>query len=164
VKTIISLRSLAYISLRSTFSGTSSYCKFGIIAKPIVDVMNEALYSNRLKVLHNLSPYLEYYEDPEILPDDLPFTEASLLLFDIPLYNDCIVNLYINNYISICLNKVIDGVHEAKRLFNIITNTFNLFFSSTIDNIPKKLKRKIALLLWKLKEEGTVSKIKKVLG
>ena len=98
------------------------------------------------------------------MPKDVPFKLVLPLLFNVPLYNNRIVDLYVNDYISIYLNKVHNGIHKAKKLFNVITNTFNLFFSSTIDHIPNKLKRKIAISLCKLKGEGIASEIKKVLG
>ena len=76
--------------------------------------MNKALHSTRLKALYNPSPYLEYYEDLEILTNNLLFTAAFPLLFDILLYNDRIVDLCIDDYASICLDKVTDRVHEAR--------------------------------------------------
>jgi len=63
---------------------------------------------------------------------------------------DRFIDLYIDNFISICLDKLVDGIHEAITCFNIITNVFDLFFALKIDSLPKNLKRKVALLLRKL--------------
>ena len=106
IKTIITLSNIVYISLRSTFGRTSSYYKFGVLAEPIANIMNKALYSNRLQALYQSSPYSEYYEEPEILHSNIPFKPAHPFLFDILLYNDRTVDLYVDDYISICLDKV----------------------------------------------------------
>jgi len=46
----------------------------------------------------------------------------------------------------------------------MVTNAFDLFFSSTIDKLPNRLKQKVALSLRKLKGEEAPSEIKKTLG
>ena len=63
-----------------------------------------------------------------------------------------------------CLDTVVNEIHEAMTYFNIITNTFNVFFSSIIHNILNSIKRKVVLSLYMLQEEGTPVKIKKTLG
>ena len=88
----------------------------------------------------------------------------ELLLFDIPTNINRFVNLYIDNFINICLDKIVDGIYEATRYFNIITNIFNLFFSNVITKLLNKVKRKIAIFLRKLKGKRTPSESKKVLG
>jgi len=62
------------------------------------------------------------------------------------------------------LDRVIEEIHEATTLFNIVTNCFDMFFSNLVDNILNNMKRKVALLLRKLKGKGIPSKVKKVLG
>ena len=44
-----------------------------------------------------------------MLLNSIPFTIAPDLLFLIATYKDCFVNLYIDDFINICLNKTVDG-------------------------------------------------------
>ena len=51
LQTIITLGTLAFIFLRSTFGGKSSCSNFSLLAEPMANVMNEALYTNHLQAL-----------------------------------------------------------------------------------------------------------------
>ena len=143
---IIVLGSLVFISLYSTFSGTFSCSKFGILVKLMVNIMNKVLYINRLSALYQ-KLVLKYYKEPKTLDKGILFAEALLLLFYIPIYNNYMVDLHMDILISLGLDIIVDSMHKVTHIFNIITNIFNLFFSSTIDHIPNKLKRKIIISL-----------------
>ena len=65
---------------------------------------------------------------------------------------------------DICLDKEKDRIHEATTYFNVITNTFNIFFSSMIDKILNRVRRKMALSIRKFQGKGIPTKIKKTLG
>ena len=113
IKIIISFEALANISLRSTFGGKSSYSNFSLLTEPMVDLINESLNIGRLSALYSTSKYIKYHEALQLLPDSIPFTAASDLLFLIATYKDRFVDLYIDNFINVCLNKIVDGIHEA---------------------------------------------------
>ena len=74
------------------------------------------------------------------------------------------IDLYVEGYIGICLDKIKNGIHETITIFNVVTNYFNIFYSNLIDNILNDMKRKVAILLRKLKGKRMPSKVKKVLG
>ena len=82
-KTIITLRSLAFISLQSTFSKKSSCSNFSLLAEPMADLMNEALNTSYLSALLEDSLYSEFYENPSLLDKSIHFEEALKLLFPI---------------------------------------------------------------------------------
>ena len=90
--------------------------------------MNEALNTSHLSALLNNSPYSEYYNPLELLDSSIPFTEAPKLLFHIPTSNSYLIDLYADDFIRVCLNKVINRYYEVNRCFNIIINTFDLIF------------------------------------
>jgi len=94
----------------------------------MADIMNEAINIRRLSGLSETSSYIDYHNLPSILPDDIPFATTSTFLFLIPIYNRAKVDLYVEDYINICLHKVTNRVHKATKYFNIITNTFDLFY------------------------------------
>ena len=129
-----------------------------------MDIMNEALHFNRMQALHQTSPCIDLHDPPEILDLSIPFAAAPPLLFNIPTHNDRMVDLYVDDYINVCLDKTRDGVHEATTYFNVITNVFEIFYSNTVSFILNELKRKVALLLRKLQGEGIPDEVKKVLG
>ena len=162
IKMIITFRSLAYISLQSTFSGKLSYSNFSLLAKPMCDVMNKVLNTNRLAQLSTTSPCIDYHDKPILLPDSIPFAKAPDLLFPIALNNEYFVDLYIDGYINICLDRKIRELHESTRCFNIITNMFDIFFSRSL-KIPNGLKQSYTLLLRKLHGERTPAEVKKLL-
>jgi len=164
LKTIVTLGSLAYISIRSTFGGKSSCSIFSLLAELMYDLMNKIFNTNRLSALHLSLSYIDYHEEPIKFSSEISFTPAEPLLFDIPTNNNRFVNLYADNFINIYLNKIVDRIHEATRCFNIITNLFDLFFSNVITKLSNKVKQKIAISLRNLKGEGTLSELKKVLG
>ena len=126
--------------------------------------MNESLNSNYLSSLHQLSFYSSYYEPPEIIYESVSYTSSPLLLFLIDTKQDHSINLYTNNFICICLDTIKNGIHKVTIYYNIITNTFNLFFKCLTSSIPNNLIRKCALSLQKLSREGTPTEIKKILG
>jgi len=130
----------------------------------MADLMNKAFATNRLTALHSTSQYISYHELPIILSPETPFAKADELLFEIPTLKDRFVDLYVDHFIAICLDKIVNGIHEATTCFNIIINMFDIFFTSRIESLLKKLKRKVALSLWKLQGEGTPSETKKILG
>ena len=163
-KIIITLGAIAFISLRSIFGSKSSYGNFSVIAELMADIMNEAINTGRLADLSKTSSYIDYYDLPSILSNDIPFATAPTLLFPIPTYNGATVDLCIDDYINICLHRVTNGVHEATKCFNIITNTFDLFYKRVIGNMPNKLKRSYALSLRKLRGERSLAESKKILG
>ena len=134
-KTIITYGLLAFISLRLTFRGKSSCCNFSVLVEPMADIMNEALYTNWLQALHSPSPYLEFYKKQIILPSDIPFAPSTPLLFEINTKKDRFVDLYIDDYVNICLDKIRNSQHEATSYFNVITNTFDLFFNKVTENL-----------------------------
>ena len=105
----------------------------------MVDIMNKALYTNHLQLLYDTSRYITLHNSLDILPPDKLFSSASKLLFDIPTIKDRMINLYIDNFIEICLDKIIDRVHEAKTIFNIVMSIFDMFFTLIINKIPNKL-------------------------
>ena len=109
--------------------------------------MNKELNTNYLSTLCKTSNYISFYDPPILFDSHIPFSKADELLFDIPTMNDKLINLYINNFIGVCLNMIVDGVYEVITCFNIVTNTFDLFFSLVVDNLSNSLKRKVALSL-----------------
>jgi len=86
------------------------------------------------------------------------------LLFNISTINNKFLDLYVDDFISICLDTVVNRIYDTTTYFNVITNTFGIFFSSIINNILNGIKRKVALSLYKLQEEGTLVEVKKALG
>ena len=82
---------------------------------------------NRLNVLLRDSYYLEFYEWPELIDNNIPFTKALNLLFLIPTNREKFINLYVDNLIATYLCKTIDSTHESTSYFNIITNISDLF-------------------------------------
>jgi len=129
----------------------------------MANLINKTFSTNRLQALYNTSQYIKYYKPLILLPPKTPFAKANNLLFDIPIMKDRFINLYVDNFISICLDKLVNSIHKATTCFNIITNVFNLFFTSKIDSLPENLKRKVALLLRKLQSEETSLETKKIL-
>jgi hypothetical protein len=113
----------------------------------MADVMNEALKSNRLQALYSTSKYSTYHEEPKTLDPNIPFESTKPLLFDILTPNERIVDLHVDNFITLCLDRTTKGIHEATRIFNVVTNTFDLFFTNTLDNLPNNVKRNTALSL-----------------
>jgi len=97
-----------------------------------VDTINEAFGTKRLSGSYSNSFYHNYYTNPIILLFNISFTPALELLFLISLNNDRFVDIYVNNFMNIYLNKTIDRLYEAKRYFNIITNIFDIFFKRAI--------------------------------
>jgi len=94
----------------------------------MADLMNKALNTSHLSALSNNSFYLEYYNAPILLDQDIPFEEAPKLLFSIPTNKGRLIDLHVDNFISICLDKVIDDYYQAKQCFDVVTNTFDLVF------------------------------------
>jgi len=68
-----------------------------------------------------------------------------------------------DDFITLCLDRTTKVIYELIRIFKIVRNTFDLFFTNTLDNLPNSIKRNIALSLWKLKGEGMALEMKKVL-
>ena len=105
----------------------------------MVDIMNKTLYTNHLQSLYDTSRYITLYNSLDILPPDKLFSSASRLLFDILTIKDRISYLYVDNFIEICLDKIIDRVHEAKTMFNIVMSIFDMFFTPINNKISNKL-------------------------
>ena len=161
LKMITSLEILNFISIRSIFGGKSSYSNFSLITESIADVINKAFNSNYLQALHSPSNYLWYHDTPSILPSSLPFARANELLFNILIMNNKFIDLYVDDFISICLDIVVNGIYEVTTCFNVITNTFDIIFSSIISNILNDVKQKAVLSLCKLQSEGTPTNVKR---
>jgi len=160
-KTIITFGATAYISLHSTYRGKSSCRNFSLIAEPIADIMNEAINNNRLAILSETSEYIAYYDAPSLLLDNIPFNSALDLLFPIPTHRDAYVNLHVDDYINTYLHRITNRIHNATRCFNIITNTFNLFYKQVIENMPNRQIWSCALSIRKLCSEGSSAETKK---
>jgi len=62
------------------------------------------------------------------------------------------------------LDKTINGHYEAKRCFNIVTNTFDLVFKRIGQKLPNNIKRLCTLSIYKLKGKESLSETKKILG
>ena len=129
----------------------------------MADVINKALKTNRLQALYSTSKYSIYYEELKTLDLKILFESAKPLLFNILTLNNRIVDLYIDDFITSYLDRTTKGIYELTRIFKIVRNTFDLFFTNTLDNLPNSIKRNIALSLWKLKGEGMALEMKKVL-
>ena len=91
LRMIITLGSLVFISLRSTFGGKSLCSNFSLIAEPMANLMNEVLNTNHLQALHSTSNYIQYHDPPILLDSNIPFTPADEPLFEIPTLNDRLV-------------------------------------------------------------------------
>ena len=129
----------------------------------MADVINKALKTNRLQALYSTSKYSIYFEELKTLDLKILFESAKPLLFNILTLNNRIVDLYIDDFITSYLDRTTKGIYELIRIFKIVRNTFDLFFTNTLDNLPNSIKRNIALSLWKLKGEGMALEMKKVL-
>ena len=98
------------------------------------------------------------------MAENIPYAKADKPLFEIPTIHDNLIDLYMDDFIGVCLDRVKNGIYEATTYFNVVINTFDLFFSAVVDRLPNGLKRKVALSLRKLKGEGTPAEVKKTLG
>ena len=81
-----------------------------------------------------------------------------------PIYNNTFVNLYIDDYISIYLYYTTNSIHDTTRYYNIITNTFDLFYKKASTLMPNSLQWNCALSLHKLRREESPAEIKKILN
>ena len=86
------------------------------------------------------------------------------MLFLIATHRDIFIDLYVDNFINISLNKEVDEIHEATHCYNVVTNVFDLFFKQNIDSLPNGLVWNCAISLRKLSGESTPDEIKKLLG
>jgi len=163
-RTIITISHLAYISLCLTFSGKLSCSDFSLLAELMADVINKVMTTNRLSCLLKTSRYIDLHDKPCILDESIPFTNPPKLLFKIPTPNDKYTDLYVDNFISVCLDREVDSLHKATWAFNITINVFDKIFNQAADDNPNNIFRNCALSLRKLHREGTPSEIKKVLG
>ena len=98
----------------------------------MANIMNKVLNTKYLGILHKTLKYIQYHNPPILLDQNTPFAKADEPLFD----ND----FYVDTFIRVYLDRIIDNVHEAIIYFNIVINTFNLFFSSIVDNLLNSLK------------------------
>ena len=111
LKTIISVSTLAFIFLKSTFGGEFSYSALGLLTKYITNVMYEALNTKYLLLLHLLR-YQEYFTLLTLLLKDILFASAPDF-FPIALDRNCFINLFINNFTNICLDREINSLYKA---------------------------------------------------
>ena len=85
--------------------------------------------------MHSTFKYSACYDELETLDPSILFESTKPLLFDIPTLNKRIVDLCMDDFITSYLDRTIEGTHEAIRIFNIVTNTFNLFFTNSYNLI-----------------------------
>ena len=130
----------------------------------MADLMNKAMKTNRLSCLSNSSRYVDLHDEPILLDKSISFVNPPTLLFNIPTHYDKYTDLYVNDFISICLDKEVNDLYEVTKSFNIITNVIDLIFKRTDNETLNNIIRNCTLSLRKLWGEGTPSKIKKVLG
>ena len=126
--------------------------------------MNKVLNSIWLTRLSSTSSYIEYYKKLIILSDSIPYAKAPNLLFPITLYQERFFNLCVDDFINIWLDRFTDDMCNSTRCFNIIMNTFDVFFNKSLTNILNRLKRLCTLSLQKLSRKVIPSEVKKILG
>ena len=66
-KIIVTLRLLAYMSINSTYRQKVSYSDFYLFPKPMYNVVNESLNTNRLLALNSALNFRNYCKEPIIL-------------------------------------------------------------------------------------------------
>ena len=165
IKKIFTLGTMAYLSLRLLFGATSSSNFWSVISEPMEDVMNHSMNHNILPNLALKSHHFDsHYQDPRLLPSNIPFRPSFLLISSILPPSTQFINVYVEDFICTCLDKKVSSIPESRICYNIITNVFSLFFSHNTNQLPNGLLRSVALLIRKLSGDGTPSKIKKILG
>ena len=130
----------------------------------MADVINEVMKTNHLLCLSNTLRYINLHDKLTVLDNSIPFTDPSALLYQIPTLNDKYTDLYVNDFISVCLDWEVDSLHKTTQAFNIITNVFDMGFKYAIEDNSNNIIRNYTLSLRKLRGEGTPSEIKKVLN
>lgn len=165
-KTIAINKNTVYVSLKSLFGASFSANYLGVIAEVIVDMMNEVLsIQNLLSLINTTSHYEKYHRAPRVLDKDIPIEKAVPLLEHSDLKLHRIVDPYIDDFISICLDDMTADIHEATIVFRAATNVFDCTFKHSFTNSADiLLPRNVALSLRKFLEEGTPAEVQIVLG
>ena len=86
VKTIFTLGSIAYMSLRMPFGATSSSNFWSVISEPMTDVMNQSMNFNEIPNLAISSRhYSDHFQKPSRLSHEIPFQKAFPLITNLML-------------------------------------------------------------------------------
>jgi hypothetical protein len=94
-----------YIHLRLTFGGTPCPSLWNTIAEPITDIANKLIiHPSWDHKLYN-DPLLDLINSKIILPENETFAQAKDLSVNIPFKNIGKIDLYLDDNISVSLNK-----------------------------------------------------------
>ena len=131
----------------------------------MADTMNQSMNFNEIPNLALSSRhYSNHFQKPSLLSYDIPFQKAFPLITSVTPPRQRFIDVYVDDFISACLDTSSGSVHESETCFNIITNVFSLFFNPTTTNLPNELIRSVALSIRKLSGDGAPTEIKKILG
>ena len=75
-----------------------------------------------------------------------------------------IVDLYVDDNFTACLDKIFDKIHETRWVFRSFGNSFDVVFAPEITIEGASIERKPALSIRKLLVEGIPQEEQKVLG
>ena len=69
----------------------------------MANLINESMSTAHLQELHSPSKYIYLNKEPLLLDNSTPFQSFPDLLFNVNTGNDMNVDLYVNDFISLCL-------------------------------------------------------------
>ena len=165
LQSITAFEGVAYIPLRMPFGAASASHFWGAVSECMADVANDELLDGRLPIL-SVSPSRlgDRYMEPEILDEKIKFATAGELIHSPKLGGGQKVDVFVDDFFGLSVDRQIAGMHSTRRLFNVVTNVFDVFFNARINLTQLGLTRNDAVSLKKLEAEGRPSERKTVLG
>jgi hypothetical protein len=147
-----------YLHLRLTFGGSPCPSIWNTIAEPITDIANRLITCPDWdhKLFHD--PLLELIKNAKSLPDTHLYAKAKELAINIPPNNIGKIDIYIDDNISISLDKDENTLRTNTAMLTAIRA-----ISRPIDS-SEEIPRKDIISLKKFQAEGTPSETKTVLG